>query len=310
MTEQEIGRILAVLKAAWPDRKVLGDTLTAYGSALGDLPYEAVDAAVKQWLHTGKFFPAPSELRELALAGAIGLPSAEEAWGEVRRAIGEIGMYRVPRWTTWVLDQTVETLGWRSICTTEEDNVGTLRAQFRNTYQNIAKRQQQGDARPALAEARERRAELAELGRVAGYFGPGRPVQAMRAADGMPVLPPARPDWEDHYRAIGTNALSTVQARQRFAEEYPGKGCERQIDPRQLLDTLAVTPGWWGFSKDWRERQIEKYIARHPELGELRPLLAEMEAAQEQETNGGQRLTPAATARRGGRAGEQEGSGR
>lgn len=281
MTEQEVGRVLAVLKAAWPERKVLGDTIAAYLAAWEDLPYAAVDAAAKQWLRTGKFFPAASEIREIALAGAIGLPSAEEAWGEVRRAIGEVGMYAIPRWSTAVLARTVETLGWRSICTTEEDDVGTLRAHFRNTYNAFAKRQQEGDARPALAEAQERRAELQQLGKVAGWFGPGRPVQALDAGGDHPALL-AHAEGADGYAAMGTSALATVRARRRFVEEHPGVGVRQDVDPRELLGRIAAVPGWWDHPEDWRERQVAKYVQRHPELGDLLPLLAEMEAAHKQ----------------------------
>ena len=47
---------------------------TVYADALGDLPRIALDRAVQQYQREGKFFPKPSEIRELAM------PHAEALW--------------------------------------------------------------------------------------------------------------------------------------------------------------------------------------------------------------------------------------
>ena len=69
MTYEQTGGILAVLAAAWPHRDApdAGATATAYHLAWEDLPLRSVERAVKEWMQTGKFFPAPSEIRALAL---------------------------------------------------------------------------------------------------------------------------------------------------------------------------------------------------------------------------------------------------
>jgi len=53
---------------------------------LSDLPAETVEAATRQYLSTGIFFPTPGHIREIAMdlqMLAIGVPTPTEAWGMV-----------------------------------------------------------------------------------------------------------------------------------------------------------------------------------------------------------------------------------
>lgn len=57
---------------------------------LSDLPVEDVDAAARQYLSVGTFFPTPGVLRETAMdlqLLAIGVPTSTEAWGMVRSGL-------------------------------------------------------------------------------------------------------------------------------------------------------------------------------------------------------------------------------
>ena len=125
MERTDVTRLLGVLKAAWPDRPINEETVTAYEMAWSDLPFELGQGAVAEHLRTGKFFPAPSEIRELALRAGVGLPAAEIAWQEAQRVTSG---YRPgdapPVWSSKVLEDTVAAVGWGAIKMCDADNIG------------------------------------------------------------------------------------------------------------------------------------------------------------------------------------------
>lgn len=135
MTRDEVAKLLAILHVAWPQATVgdAGGQVTAYHLALADVPYPAGEAAVAGWLKTGRFFPAPSELRELA-AEALGVaPGIDQAWSEVVGAIRSVGVYGQPRFSHPLIAETVRRIGWRTLCGSE--NLAADREWFARLYQ-------------------------------------------------------------------------------------------------------------------------------------------------------------------------------
>ena len=66
--------------------KSVETVIDSFDDTLSDLPFEAVEAAVKQYKSTETFFPTPGKLREIAMdlqMLAMGVPSPAEAWGMV-----------------------------------------------------------------------------------------------------------------------------------------------------------------------------------------------------------------------------------
>jgi hypothetical protein len=60
---EEVGRLLAVLKAAYPQQTILEQTPVAYQMALDDVPYDEAMAAAATHIKSSPFFPKPAELR-------------------------------------------------------------------------------------------------------------------------------------------------------------------------------------------------------------------------------------------------------
>ena len=259
MDRKEVSLLLGVLRATWPDRTVDADTVTAYEMAWCDLPFEVVKRAVAEHLRVGKFFPAPSEIRALALRRETGTPPAEIAWDEVRRQIANVGMYGNPAWSTRTLEDTVRAIGWRAICVCEEDDLGTLRAQFRNTYERYAQETVAGDAVPVLAEASARRAALerAKAPPAVPYL---RPVAALPAApDPEPAAEPGVP-------------FAAMRARKRFEERNPQKALRPLPiagDPAAILRRITESAGWADLPEGVRLAQLARFLARHPECADL-----------------------------------------
>lgn len=80
MNISECSKIIAVLSAHAPNHPVSDATVTAWSMAMDDVPYDAAQWAVREWLRHRKWFPFPSEIRDMLTEQLSGLPSVEDAW--------------------------------------------------------------------------------------------------------------------------------------------------------------------------------------------------------------------------------------
>jgi hypothetical protein len=123
-----------------PDEK--SDSLMqSYQQFLADIPDAQLEAAALSWLASGKFFPAVSDLRDLAFQ--MGNPdrlSPEEAWGKVRQAILDAGVYREPEFEDGLITRAVKIMGWRNLCMSENEPAD--RAHFFKVYAALDLRQE------------------------------------------------------------------------------------------------------------------------------------------------------------------------
>jgi hypothetical protein len=140
MTRDEVGKLLAMLHAAWPGAPAgdPGAQVRAFELALSDLPYSAGEQAVATWIRTSRFFPAPAELREMALNVLGVAPSPEDAWAEVVEQMRRVGSYGSPSFSNPVVADAVRRIGWRSLCTSED--LAADRAWFCRTYEVLRRR--------------------------------------------------------------------------------------------------------------------------------------------------------------------------
>jgi hypothetical protein len=122
-------------------------TIDAYADLLQDIDADTLATAAKQAAAESKFFPTVAELRERALVirGMVnGWPDAAEVFQSAVRQASSIGYARFDD-TTWpseAIRDFVKTW-WRDICYTDEDNLPTIRAQFRDSYNARARRADQ-----------------------------------------------------------------------------------------------------------------------------------------------------------------------
>lgn len=127
--------VLNGLAAAFGRKGWNDDALGAYLLALHDLDVDLLRQAATKELRTARFMPTPGELRRAALQLVVGrIPSADEAWGEVQRAIRRHGRYGRPTWRHSLTAQAVADVGgWRRLCDSE-DPTGD-RIAFRKAYE-------------------------------------------------------------------------------------------------------------------------------------------------------------------------------
>ena len=142
---ETVAKIIGVLKMAYPH---FGSHLTredwialpqVYHRILSDIPDAQLEAAALQVASRNIFFPSAAELREAAfvLANHNQL-SAEEAWGEVRKAMQKFGSYRIPEFDHERVARAVDVMGWRNLCMSE--NEITDRAHFMRVYSSLSER--------------------------------------------------------------------------------------------------------------------------------------------------------------------------
>lgn len=141
MTRKETARVLAILRTIWPTTIIDEDTITAYQLALGNEEYPSMVTATGQWMRTGKFFPKPAELLEIVAVDRVSgdiIPG--EAWAEVLREAGRVGVNGTPEFSNPLIARAAYAIGWRELCLTDEKHYPTLRAQFRDTLTGLRDR--------------------------------------------------------------------------------------------------------------------------------------------------------------------------
>lgn len=145
MTKAEFAKIAAALRTYFPRYNMLpnDEAMTLWYAALKDIPYQALSVALQKWVTTEKWPPSIADLRT-ACADVVGgdLPDWGEAWNDVTKAVHRYGWSR-PQEALGSLPplarQAAERIGWMQIC--ESCNMDTLRAQFRQMYEIVAKRE-------------------------------------------------------------------------------------------------------------------------------------------------------------------------
>ena len=134
MTKAETIKLMAVLRAAYPNQSITEDTVEIYATMLEDVAFEDAKRAVKTLIGESRFFPTIAEIRTAIVQDFDDLPAMELAWGEVMSEVKRVGYYGTPQWSSEVLMRAVRAVGWEHICLCEVDQLNTLRAQFLRTY--------------------------------------------------------------------------------------------------------------------------------------------------------------------------------
>lgn len=147
MTKEERASTMQLLTLAhktFPYSKADAETFTLYIAALDDLTFAQIRAGVLKCMNTAKFFPTIAEIREAAEqmtdhANGNDKPDAGAAWGEVMKFIMRRGPYddRPFPWSCEEVHEAVKRIGAMTLFEMENDDVPTVRAQFRQIYQGV-----------------------------------------------------------------------------------------------------------------------------------------------------------------------------
>ena len=156
MTINDIKNLFTILKSTYPhaykdiDTKEKFDMVAQVWIELfSNIPFELAKAGLIQAIRTNKsgFPPTVSEILENCMD--ICKPKQElnpmESWGAVLITIRQYGSYRETEAIEQLDELTreaVKNIGYKNICLCEQDQLNTLRAQFRTHYEAFAKQKE------------------------------------------------------------------------------------------------------------------------------------------------------------------------
>ena len=170
MTKSETIALVTLATAAHPSAqgKDPKPIVEAWSLMLADIPFAIAKAAIVKMCRESKFFPSVAEIIESARAlDPIGekLPTAAEAWEEVKSLIGSVGPYHAPVYSCETVRRAARSIGWMQLCNGE--NPEADRAHFLKIYESMRfKHQERRENEKALELSGMKATVLALAGKI------------------------------------------------------------------------------------------------------------------------------------------------
>lgn len=154
MKEQEVLKLIALCSANysnWPADGKEAATAMLWQTMLCDISYDIALAAVKTHMSRSVYPPTIADIKGAAefIANPFQLDWSE-AWEKIGTSIRKFGLYRADEALASLPDEVAEVarrFGFRELCLNE--NVDTLRAQFRMAWETQSKRRREERLLPA-----------------------------------------------------------------------------------------------------------------------------------------------------------------
>lgn len=151
MTRAEVIKLLGAAAIAYPrtdrDDTTKAMTVELWLRMLGDLPYAVAEAALMRHISLSQWPPTIADLRSGAAALEPGAPlDGETAWGEVLKAMRQVGYARTPQWSSPLIATAMDRLwgGWSNACqSVQSDDLPTWHAQWLKLWQTLTKRDEE-----------------------------------------------------------------------------------------------------------------------------------------------------------------------
>ena len=135
----EVIKSLTILSAFYPRKNLPKATISAYQTALADIPYKLLLVTVNDLGCTLAFFPTAAEIRARAftlLEEVNNLPTKYEAWYEIVRWMRSIDNKKEPRFSHPVIGLALKgSGGWFNIM--RSTNLVSERKQFLDSFEAI-----------------------------------------------------------------------------------------------------------------------------------------------------------------------------
>lgn len=169
-TPKEVMKVCTFMAASYPTFRLQKETVDAYAKLLADVDASMLATAAEQACNESEFFPTVAAIRKKihainAIANPI--PDHTQAWDEMMREVRRVGYeaWMDTRFSTEMIREIVK-IYWRDACLTDIDNMNTLRAQFRDSYNaRVSRMEQQRAMLPASNELIKQLAGKLDMGR-------------------------------------------------------------------------------------------------------------------------------------------------
>lgn len=147
MTKLDMSKCLAIVTIEYPKFEATRERIDLWHELLGR--HDAIDVAraIQSHLLSSKWEPRIAEINELLTKPDY--PTALEAWGEVRKAIGAVGYLNGrPEFSHPAIDFIVVAMGWQTFC--DMTNADVTRSNFMKLYDGQCQRGSERALRPAI----------------------------------------------------------------------------------------------------------------------------------------------------------------
>lgn len=148
MEKTDIVKLVQILSAnyrKWPEEGKEDDVITLWEMMLSDIPLDKAKQAITYHMSKSVFPPTVADIRDAAAkVSEIRTIDWYDAWGRIGTAIRQYGIYREKEAVESLPEDVagmVKHFTWRELCLNE--NVDTLRAQFRMAWETMSKRKQE-----------------------------------------------------------------------------------------------------------------------------------------------------------------------
>lgn len=142
MTESEAIELIADLAEAYPRAKFPIESQQMYAQKILDLPYLECQAVIEGCISNDDQLPSIAKLRRstrLSQAPGGSVLWSDE-WSRVLEAAGTRGRDRQPAWSDPRTRAAVRAIGWVNLCKCYQRDLPTIRAQFRDIWNNNSER--------------------------------------------------------------------------------------------------------------------------------------------------------------------------
>ncbi len=134
---EEVIKSLIILSAYYPKNNLPKPTISAYITALLDIPNELLLVAISDLGSTSVFFPTAAEIRDhtfTLLEETNNVPTKYEAWYELTRNLGGFFYGGEPEFSHPIIGMALKGIGgWRRFCNSH--NLISERKHFLDSYE-------------------------------------------------------------------------------------------------------------------------------------------------------------------------------
>jgi len=148
MTRQEFGLFVSALKTYYSKETNLlpnQQAMELWFRELQDIPFPVAEAALRKWVNTNKWSPSIAEIREITVNIVAGDQLTwGESWERFKGAVRKYG-HANEKEALESLDpmtrRVAECFGYREFCMSDVSTEQTSRAQFRQIFETLEKRE-------------------------------------------------------------------------------------------------------------------------------------------------------------------------
>lgn len=139
MDRDETAALLGMLAQVYADFTVDDDAINTWAMLLADMPYAVVEPAAVELMRTRATAPSVAAIRKRVVERSVALPSADEAWADVRRALGQLARGEQPAWSHALIGRVARNIGLYQLL--DSENQTSDRARFVDLYSAARERE-------------------------------------------------------------------------------------------------------------------------------------------------------------------------